>query len=137
MAQPLDKKALLRFKFYVPATLEIVYRGTDVVTAATALAQGLQRGEVSLHVRDLNKLQLQTFHPEQWDAKVEWQCPDCSKRHWFDLRKRNCYGTCLMCKKKWVVVEGYAYWHHRGCDSCPKRLECLLIPRLNAEQVRD
>jgi hypothetical protein len=137
MAQPVDEQANLKFKFYVPAHVEIEYRGPDKESAARALALGLERGEAVLHIRSLRELRFDTFKSEDWDAEVQWTCPECGEKYWFDLRKRNCYGTCTKCKIKYVVIEGYAYWFSKKCDSCPKRLECLLIPRLDAEYATD
>ena len=138
MAQPLDKDAPLKFRFKVPAIVEIDYRGPDKATAAELLAKALKRGEAFLYIQNIDEFQFDLKLPNKWDAELQWTCPDCGRLFWFDLTKRNCYGTCLYCQKKFVVVEGYAFWNTiKKCDACPKRLECMLVPRLQPEHVVD
>lgn len=138
MGQPVDKRAPLKFKFLVPAFVEIEYRGADKAEAVESLAKALKRGEGFLFVNSVRDFEWNLLNPDKWPAQIQWKCPDCSREYWFDLSKRNCYGTCFTCNKKFVVIEAFAFWNtHKKCDACPRRLECMLIPRLDPENAID
>jgi hypothetical protein len=138
MAQPMKKRDHLKFAFWVPALARIEYRGPDKEQASEALSQALARGEAIFYIKDIREIQWDLKRPNEWGAEVQWKCPSCGyDRNWFDLRRRNCFSHCAECGKKLVIVEGYAYWHAKGCASCPRRMECLLVERLHPDQTKD
>lgn len=72
---------------------------------------------------------------DNWPAELAWICPGCNSENWFMLSRsdgRNyetCGDRCRTCAKSFIVIEGYIHRMQSGCDTCDKRIECLLIQR--------
>jgi len=136
MTQRVKSETKLTFRFYVPAYVEIVMAGEDRVSAAKNLASDLESGAGVLYVRKISDFTFLTTNSADWRADLQWRCPDCGLLQWFGLNQRDCFGYCPSCNQSYVVVEGVAFRNYsKGCGICPKKLECMLIPRIGHTEV--
>lgn len=119
----------LKFRFHVPFIIPVSVGASKLPMAREKCKGMMQHGDYVLNL-DTASAHPMRSHPDNWIAEIAWTCPDCQTENWFTLNHdRTCKDRCTSCSKLFVVIEGFIHRMEKGCDTCDKRIECLLDQR--------
>jgi hypothetical protein len=131
---PVTPPRYLKFRFHVPVIAPVTVGASKLPMAREKCKGMVQHGDFVLSA-DFSQARAAKSSPDNWPAELAWICPDCKTENWFLLSRgdsrsyESCKDRCRDCSKTYVVVEGYIHRMESGCDTCDKRIECLLIQR--------
>jgi len=131
---PVTPPRYLKFRFHVPIIAPVLVGASKLPMAREKCKGMVNHGDFVLNA-DFSQARPAKSSSDNWPAELAWICPDCKSENWFMLSRsdgrsfESCKSNCDKCGKIYVVIEGYIHRMEKGCDTCDKRIDCMLIQR--------